>query len=196
MNKAYAVLTEKSFSEDEDFVYIDGIASTPVPDKVGDIVEPLGARFQTPMPLLMQHNHQEPVGQVTFAAPNESGIPFRARLPRVKEPGVVQERVNAAIHSVKYSLITAVSIGFQPVVGAMEALKSGGYRFKEWDWHELSLVAIPANSGAVIQAIKSMDQQQPAPATGPAADPAPPGVTGTTEPAAPRGPVKLIPRGN
>lgn len=195
MQKAYSVLTEKAFSEDAEFVYLEGIASTPTPDKVGDIVEPMGARFKTPMPLLLQHDHQSPVGHVTFAEPNEKGIPFKAQLPIVKEPGLVQDRVNSAIHSLKYALISAVSIGFQPVAGATEVLKGGGFRFKEWAWHELSLVVIGAADGAIVTAIKSIDQQHLAPASGPAADPAPPGVTGTPK-AAPRGPVKLIPRGN
>lgn len=195
MQKAYSVLTEKAFSEDAEFVYLEGIASTPTPDKVGDIVEPMGARFKTPMPLLLQHDHQSPVGHVTFAEPNEKGIPFKAQLPIVKEPGLVQDRVNSAIHSLKYALISAVSIGFQPVAGATEVIKGGGYRFKEWAWHELSLVTIGAADGAIVTAIKSIDQQHLQPASGPAASPAPaPSVLGHTT-AAPRGPVKLIPRG-
>lgn len=195
MQKAYSVLTEKAFSEDAEFVYLEGIASTPTPDKVGDIVEPMGARFKTPMPLLLQHDHQSPVGHVTFAEPNEKGIPFKAQLPIVKEPGLVQDRVNSAIHSLKYALISAVSIGFQPVAGATEVIKGGGYRFKEWAWHELSLVTIGAADGAIVTAIKSIDQQHLQPASGPAASPAPaPSVLGQTT-AAPRGPVKLIPRG-
>ena len=194
MNKAYSVLTEKAFSEDENFVYLEGIASTPTVDKVGDIVEPMGARFKTPMPLLLQHDHNSPVGHVTFAQPTADGIPFKAQLPIVKEPGIVQDRVNAAIHSLKYALISAVSIGFQPVKGAVEALKDGGYRFKQWDWHELSLVTIGASDGAIVTAIKSIDQQHLAPASGPAAEKAtPPGVSGITI-AALRGPVQLIPR--
>jgi hypothetical protein len=40
----------------------------------------------------------------------------------------------------------------------IERLKSGGLRFKEWEWFELSLVTIPANAEASITAIKSIDQ--------------------------------------
>jgi HK97 family phage prohead protease len=145
--------------EEDGFVTIKGIASTPTADRVGDIVEPLGARFKTPMPLLWQHDHKQPVGQLTFAKPEKSGIPFEGRIPVVKEAGRLKDRIDEAIHSLKYGLVTAVSIGFNAVEGAIEALKGGGYRYKEWDWLELSLVTIPANSEAVIQAVKSIDQE-------------------------------------
>lgn len=156
-NRAYSVLIDKAFSEDEEFVHIEGIASTPTTDRVGDVVEPMGAKFKTPMPLLLQHDQHQPVGQVTFARPTEKGIPFRAQIPKVKEEGLVKQRTEDAIHSLKYGLISAVSIGFQAIDGQVERLKSGGLRFKEWAWHELSLVTIPANAEAVITAVKSMD---------------------------------------
>ena len=175
MRRAYAMLTTKSFSEDEDYVYVEGIASTPRADRMGDVVEPLGAKFQTPMPFLLYHLHTLPVGEMFFAAPNEEGIPFRSRIPKVKEEGVVKARVDEAIHSLKYGLIKAVSIGFAAIEGAVERIKGGGLRFKEWEWLELSLVTIPANSDAVITAIKSLEQ----PASGQASDSAP-GDSGQT----------------
>jgi hypothetical protein len=46
---------------------------------MGDVVEPMGAQFKNPMPLLWQHDSQ-PVGQVTFGKPTKDGIPFEARL--------------------------------------------------------------------------------------------------------------------
>ena len=92
--------------------------------------------------------------------------------------------------------MSAVSIGFSAVNGAVEQLKSGGLKFNKWNWHELSLVTIPANSDAVISAVKSIDQSH-LPANG-QDDGAviPPGETGErVEPmVAKRGPVKLIKR--
>ena len=194
MNKAYSLLEVKALDEGPDFVTIRGMATTPVPDMVRDVIDPMGARFKTPMPLLLNHDHALPVGEVTFAKPQPDGVPFEARMPIIKEPGAVKDRVDAAIHSVRYSLIKGVSVGFKPVAGAIEVLKDGGRRFKEWDWFELSLVALPANQDAQIAYIKSIDQQQTAPASGPAADQATaPGVSGHTK-AAPVGPVSLISR--
>jgi hypothetical protein len=37
-------------------------------------------------------------------------------------------------------------------------MENGGIHFKEWEWMELSLVTIPANSEAIISAVKSIDQ--------------------------------------
>lgn len=157
MNRAYSVLTVKAVDGEQRILR--GIASTPSPDRMGDVVEPLGAKFKTPMPLLWQHQHDKPVGHVTFAQPNKDGIPFEARLVTIDEPGTLKDRVDEAWHSVKSGLVTAVSIGFQAIDGAYERLKDGGLRFKEWEWLELSLVTIPANSEATITQIKAIDTQ-------------------------------------
>ena len=158
LHRAYSVLDVKAVGESDGFVTIEGIASTPTTDRMGDVVEPMGAKFKTPMPLLWQHRHSEPVGHVTFAQPTKQGIPFKARLPIIAEAGKLKDRVDEAIHSLKYELVSAVSIGFTALEGAAERMKNGGIRFKEWEWMELSLVTIPANSEAVITAIKSADQ--------------------------------------
>lgn len=191
MRRAYSVLDVKAVSEADGFVNIEGIASTPTTDRMGDVVEPMGAKFKTPMPLLWQHRHAEPVGHVTFAAPTKKGIPFKARLPLIAEAGKLKDRVDEAIHSLKYELVSAVSIGFQAVEGAVERIDTG-LRFSQWEWLELSLVTIPANSDAVITAIKSVDQQHlPASGTGGAADDnTPPGDSGIPK-AAKRGSVLL-----
>lgn len=157
MNRAYSVLTVKAVDGEQRIIR--GIASTPSPDRMGDVVEPLGAKFKTPMPLLWQHQHDKPVGHVTFAQPNKDGIPFEAKLASIDEPGALKDRVDEAWQSVKSGLVTAVSIGFQAIDGAYERLKDGGLRFKEWEWLELSLVTIPANSEASITQIKAIDSQ-------------------------------------
>lgn len=159
IHRAYAILNiTKSVdaSGDEERV-IEGIATTPSADRYGDIVDPMGAMFQTPMPLLWQHNHDEPVGLVEFAKPTKSGIPFRARLPKILEEGKLKDRIDEAWQSVKAGLVRAVSIGFS--AKDYEVLPSGGLRFKEWEWLELSLVTIPANAEATIQTIKKFDSE-------------------------------------
>lgn len=78
MHRAYSVLNVKSLDSTPDFVTITGMASTPTTDRMGDVVEPMGAKFKTPMPLLWQHESDKPVGMVTFATPTAKGIPFTA----------------------------------------------------------------------------------------------------------------------
>lgn len=159
MEYAYSVLNydKKSFfTEDDDFVYVSGIASTPTPDRDRDIVEPLGAKFETPMPFLWMHSSQRPVGEMTFAEPSKEGIPFKSQMPKIKEPGLLKDQVDLAIHSIKYRLVKAVSIGFKGLQWSW--MDDGGIRFEEWEWLELSLVTIPANSEAVLDLAKSLDR--------------------------------------
>lgn len=158
MNRAYSILNIKSVDDEQRI--ITGIASTPTPDRIGDIVDPMGAIFKTPMPLLLYHDSKLPVGTVNFARPTKDGIPFTASLPNVTEPGIVQDRVNEAWHSLKYRLLSGVSIGFKPIKNAIAILKNGGLHFKRWEWFELSLVAIPANQEATILTVKSIDTEQ------------------------------------
>ena len=155
-NRAYSLLDIKQVNEEERV--IEGIASTPSPDRYGDIVEPMGAKFVLPMPLLHQHDHNRPVGHVEFAEPTSKGIPFKARLAKVDEPGPLKDRVDLAWQEVKAGLVRAVSIGFRAMNDGFELLKDGGIRFKDWEWLELSLVTVPAQAEATINHVKTFDR--------------------------------------
>lgn len=157
MQRAYSLLTIRAVKEDQRV--IEGIASTPAPDRMGDIVEPMGAKFRVPMPLLWQHDSKSPIGEVEFAKPTKDGIPFRARLqdPNTVEAASLRDRLQMAWDSIKTGLVKAVSIGFRPIEYSF--MDDGGIRFLEWDWLELSAVTIPANSDAVITTIRSLDTE-------------------------------------
>jgi HK97 family phage major capsid protein/HK97 family phage prohead protease len=155
VNRAYSILHVKAV--DADRRMISGIATTPEPDRQGDIVEPRGVKFKNPLPLLLHHDHERPVGRVTFHPATDKGIPFDAVLPLIDEPGTVKDRVDEAWHSVKAGLIQGVSIGFRVFNEFVEPLKSGGRRFLQTEVLELSLVTIPANASATIATIKSLD---------------------------------------
>jgi HK97 family phage major capsid protein/HK97 family phage prohead protease len=177
MNRAYALLTVKAVNED--LRIITGVATTPTPDRVGDIVEPLGVKFKNPMPLLWQHRSAEPVGHVRFDKPTKEGITFEAKMPKVEEPGRLKDRLDEAWQSVKLGLVRAVSIGFRSIEHAF--MDDGGIRFIESEVLELSLVTIPAQADAKIETIKSIDAEVRA-ASGRTLDdvdrPKPPGETG------------------
>lgn len=158
MNKAWSLLQVKSIDSEQRIIR--GIATTPTVDRVGDIVDPMGAVFRGPIKLHLYHKHDMPVGHVNFGKPTKSGIPFEASLPEVVEDGIVRDRVNEAWHSVKYKLLDAVSIGFNVLEEGVERLKSGGLYFTKWEMLELSLVGVPANPDAVIQAFKSANPSE------------------------------------
>lgn len=157
MNKANGFILVKGIEEDQTHVTIKGIASSPSPDRVGDILEPKGVRFALPLPLLWMHDASAPVGQVVSAEATNGGVKFEAKLPIVKEEGTLKARIDEAVQTMKYGLINGVSVGFRALADGYEVMKNGGYRFKEWEWLELSIVSIPCNTDARIQAIKSFD---------------------------------------
>lgn len=172
---AHSLLQVKSIDEEQRIV--EGIASTPTPDRVDDIVESLGAEFSLPLPFLMHHDSERPVGHVIMARPEKSGIPVRIQLKKTSEPGRVKDRLDEAWHDIKLGLVAGLSIGFKPIES--EPIKgSYGTRYKRWSWLELSGVTIPANADASIQVIKHYDHDRPA-ASGTGRSPSP-GVSGIT----------------
>jgi len=154
LDRAYALLNIKNV--DGERRIISGLASTPTPDRRGDILEPLGATFVNPLPLLLHHNAQHPVGRVMLTA-SADGIAFEATLPEIAEPGALRDRVNEAWQSIKAGLITGVSIGFRPLADGVKFLKSGGMHLLKTEICELSLVTVPANAETTIRTIKSFD---------------------------------------
>jgi len=154
MDRAYALLSVKTL--DPDRRWIAGLASTPTPDRRGDILEPLGATFKNPLPLLLHHDRERPVGRVTLTATRE-GIAFEATLPHISEAGTLRDRVDEAWQSIRAGLITGVSIGFRPLADGIKALASGGLHLLRTEICELSLVTVPANVETTIHTIKSLD---------------------------------------
>ncbi len=157
LDRAYALLTVKAL--DAERRTITGIASTPEPDRMGDVIEPLGIRYKNPLPLLLHHDTHKPVGSVTFTAPTPEGLAFEATLPAVDEPGALRDRIDEAWQSIKAGLLAGVSIGFRPLKPATKT--ATGRRFPQTEVLELSLVTVPANAGATIHTIKSLDLAAP-----------------------------------
>ena len=151
--RAYSLLEMKAL--DDDAREITGMATTPEPDRMGDIVDPLGAKFAAELPLLWQHRHDSPVGSVRFGKPTAKGIPFKATVAKVETAGVLKDLLDLAWDSVKAKLVRGVSIGFRALEYSF--MESGGIRFSEVEIYELSLVTIPANASATIQTVKAVD---------------------------------------
>src|SRR5262245_44322953 len=153
--RLYSLLTIKA--ADDERRLITGTASTPEPDRMGDIIEPLGISFQNPVPLLLHHDTTQPVGTVKFAKPTEDGLDFEARFPVIEDAGRLRDRVEEAWQSIKAGLLTGVSIGFRSIEEAFNK-ETMGFRFLKTEVLELSLVTVPANADASITSIKHYDQ--------------------------------------
>ena len=154
---AVSVFKIKTATIDDEQRIVEGYATTPATDRVGDVVEPRGGVFVLPLPLLMNHKSEEPVGQVIAAHVQDGGIRITAQIGRAKS-SALRERLDAAWESVKTGLVRGFSVGFRPLE-TTPIRGTGGTRHVLWEWLELSLVALPANAEATIQAIKSVDQR-------------------------------------
>lgn len=156
MKRAYSVLNFKSI--DEKARRFTGIASTPNTDRVGDIVEPEGAQFSLPLPLLWQHRSAEPIGWIDKAKVTSSGIEVEGEIPNIPEDGDLKNRLLTAWQTIKAKLVRGLSIGFREIESS-DIKGTWGMRFTKWEWLELSVVTIPANSDATIQTIKRFDNE-------------------------------------
>lgn len=157
MTKAYSTLQIKSVTDTDDERIITGIANTPSTDRDDDILEPLGAKFALPIPLLWQHNHNQPIGEVIQATVTEKGIEIVAKLVKIDEKGKLKDRLDEAWQSIKSGLVKCLSVGFK--IKEYNYLESSwGLHIKEWEFYELSVVTVPANADAVITSVKQIKE--------------------------------------
>lgn len=145
LTRHITLLRAKSVERDGER-FIEGWATRPEEDRMGDIVMPEGARFTLPLPLLFAHKHDEPIGSVIQAKVTKAGIRIRAKLTA----GVA--RAEEVWRLIQDGALTAVSIGFQALKST--PLPGGGLRFDSWSWHELSIVSVPALPSAKIAVAK------------------------------------------
>ncbi|MND23232.1 Caudovirus prohead protease [compost metagenome] len=195
MKQAYSLLEIKAVDEEQ--WVLEGIATTPTPDRVDDVVEPKGAQFTLPVPFLWQHDKRQPIGQVTEANVTDAGIQVKIQLtkPDQVESETLKVRLQEAWDSIKTGLVRGLSIGFRGLEVA-DIQGTWGYKFIKWDWYELSAVTIPANQEATITGIKSLCQNNK---TDPAQTPQeksllcnPPSLTNPAAPVPKVGGVKLL----
>lgn len=150
--RAYSLFKVKEI--DDNRRVFKGVATTPTVDRVGDEIDPKGAHYSNPLTLLHQHDHRLPIGKVRFKKPTAAGIEFEAEMPIIQEEGALKQRVDTAWQEIKYDLVRAVSIGFNPIKYAFK--DDGGIEFQEIEIFELSTVSVPANAQAIITEAKSM----------------------------------------
>jgi HK97 family phage major capsid protein/HK97 family phage prohead protease len=153
VERAYALLEVKAVEPSRRM--ISGIASTPEVDRQGDIFDPAGATFRNPVPLLLHHDVEHPIG-TAFLAVTPAGVTFEATFPSVDEPGPLKARIDDAWQCLKAGVMSGASIGFRVLDGGVQYLKSGARKLVKTEICELSLVTIPANASATIRLVKSL----------------------------------------
>lgn len=167
-DRAYSVITVKAVTDDGGKRIFSGIASTMDVDRVNDTIDPMGIKYKNPLVLLHQHDHDRPIGTVTFKKPTSNGVEFTAEIPVIGEPGPFKDRCDTAWLEIKSGVVRAVSIGFRPLKWSYR--EDYGIDFQEIEVYELSTVSVPANASALINGVgksiaagvKSLDVNAPA----------------------------------
>ncbi|WP_244206434.1 phage major capsid protein [Caballeronia pedi] len=147
-NKAFSRFESKSL--DDGTRVLKGLASSPLPDRVGDVVVPEGIQFKTPLVLLWQHDPMKPIGTVTKMTVTSAGAEVEATIA----PAGTAAYIDEAYGLIKAGLVPGLSIGFRPIEAQYDP-STGGFLIKSCELFELSVVTIPANADAAIQSIKS-----------------------------------------
>jgi HK97 family phage prohead protease len=122
------------------------VASTPTPDRAGDVMVPRGcmadAYFANPI-VLADHDPTKPIGTAKLdIADDHVGalIDFA--------PAGASAKADEYCALAKAGVLKTVSIGFAPI--EFEPIKGAGYRYAKWELMEISLVAVPANPEALV----------------------------------------------
>lgn len=158
--KHFNTFEVKSF--DEKSRTFKGVASTANPDRVKDIMVPSGVVYGLPVPILMHHDSKLVVGLITAIEVKENLINIDFELPNIEEDGALKNRVDEAFQSIKYKLITGLSVQFNPDWDHAEHLKGGGIKFNKWELLEVSLVTIPCNKEASVDYAKAFEEYKAA----------------------------------
>ncbi|AMM17834.1 hypothetical protein AX768_27165 [Burkholderia sp. PAMC 28687] len=138
---------------------IAGYASTSDLDRTGDTVDVSGATFKLPLPLLLQHDHKQVVGTVTSMQLVGNKLLANATLL----PAGVDALADNTWSKLQAKALSSFSVGFMPIDGHKI---DTGMHYSKIEIHELSVVSVPANSGAQIIAVASEAKSLPVATTG------------------------------
>jgi HK97 family phage prohead protease len=122
------------------------VASDATPDRMGDVLDPNGvqlANYRRNPVVLFGHDPLQPIARCTI------GVEGNAVVATITfpEPGV-SEKSDEVLRLLKAGILSAVSVGFQPL--EWEPIRGAGLRFTKWELLELSVVSVPANPSAVV----------------------------------------------
>ena len=149
--------TFKSLGENEDGgVDIKGSASTNALDRAGDIIEADAwtkgglENYKGNPIILFNHNYDKPIGRAKDLKVTENGLEISAKIS--KAAGDVTQLI-------KDGVLGAFSVGFK-VKDADYMTETDGYKIKDAELFEVSVVSIPCNQGATFGLSKSFDSME------------------------------------
>lgn len=154
-NKFYSLFDVKNIDDTQRI--IKGIATDVSPDHVGDRIDLQGIELTgATVPLLIQHDHNLPIGTVTDLKPTAKGLMMTAKLPTKVDSPELQKRIDTAYSEIKEGLRTGLSIGF---IGLdWQILDDDTRLFTKIKLLEISVVTIGCNPRAGITEVKRLAQ--------------------------------------
>jgi HK97 family phage prohead protease len=154
MNKIFNLTsTFKAHEDDDGSLTIRGLASTPDVDRAGDVISMdawknggLDNYKQNPI-ILFNHDHNRPIGKAESLEPTERGLELKAKISKVA--GDVRELI-------KDNILGAFSVGF--LAKDIEYIEeTDGFKIKDAELFEVSVVSVPCNQAATFSLAKSFD---------------------------------------
>ena len=150
--------TFKTLGEDDDGgLDIKGSASTDALDRAGDIIESNAwtksgglENFKNNPIVLFNHDYDRPIGRAKEIGVTEKGLELTARIS--KSAGEIKDLI-------KDGVLGAFSVGFK-VKDADYNDETDGYKIKDAELFEVSVVSVPCNQTAVFSLAKSFDSME------------------------------------
>ena len=149
--------TFKTLGEDDDGgLDIKGSASTNSLDRAGDVIEcdawTKGGldNFKNNPVILFNHNYDRPIGRAKEIGVSDNGLELTARIS--KSAGEIKDLI-------KDGVLGAFSVGFK-VKDADYISETDGYKIKDAELFEVSVVSVPCNQNAVFSVAKSFDTME------------------------------------
>ena len=142
--------TFKTLGEDDDGgLDIKGSASTDALDRAGWAKGGLDNFKNNPV-ILFNHNYDRPIGRAKEIGVTENGLELTARIS--KSAGEIKDLI-------KDGVLGAFSVGFK-VKDADYISETDGYKIKDAELFEVSVVSVPCNQTAVFSLAKSFDSME------------------------------------
>jgi len=157
MNKIFNLTsTFKSQTVEDGSVMIRGMASTNDFDRAGDTISPDawakgGLRnFENNPIILFNHDYNKPIGRATGLKVTPNGLELEAKISKSAPESVCE--------LVKDGVLGAFSVGFR-VKDADYLSETDGYKIKDAELFEVSVVSVPCNQAATFSLAKSFDSE-------------------------------------
>ena len=157
MNKIFNLTSVfKSHEEEDGCVHICGMASTGDFDRAGDTILPEAwskgglSNFEKNPIILFNHDYNRPIGRATGLKIGENGLELKAKISKA-EPQLSQ--------LIKDGVLGAFSVGFR-VKDADYMEETDGYKIKDAELFEVSVVSVPCNQAATFSLSKGFDSME------------------------------------